>query len=118
MIREHAEQVEVVRWLRAANIFHCAIPNGARTSIGAARKLKAEGLVSGAPDLLIFDPPPNLPGRIGTALEMKREKGSYCSPAQREYLEEMRQRGWAIIVGKGAVHALQQLAAFGYRVPT
>lgn len=117
MRKEHDEQVLVVRYLRSASHVFCAIPNGARTSIRTAVKLKAEGLEKGAPDILIFDAPPNEPAFIGTALEMKREKGGHTSDEQKDWHIKLAARGWKIIIGKGAVNALNQLARLGYRVP-
>lgn len=114
---EHREQVEVVRWLRAAKILHFAVPNGARTSMSVARKLKAEGMVSGVPDLFILDAPPNAPGKVGVALEMKRTKGGTVSPEQRDWMAQLAIRGWETKVCHGAAEALTWLAVLGYRVP-
>jgi hypothetical protein len=114
---EHAETADVVRWLRAAGIMFAAIPNGARTSISVAKRLKAEGMVSGAPDLLIFDPPPAYPQYVGSALEMKRVKGGNATPEQRAFHAALVARRWLVIVGKGAAAALAALAQAGYRVP-
>ncbi len=114
---EHYETAEVVRWLRAAGLFYAAIPNGARTSPSVAKRLKAEGMVAGAPDLLIFDPPPAYPQYVATAVEMKRAKGASATPEQRAFHAALVDRHWLIIVGKGAAAALSELARAGYRVP-
>lgn len=129
---EHDAQAEVVRWLRAAGILFCAIPNGARTSMGVARKLKAEGLQKGAPDLLIFDPPPRsvqittvdrvngtigMRSFVGLALEMKAPNGAKPRPEQIEWADALKNRGWVTLTCYGAAEALRELAALGYRVP-
>ncbi len=114
---EHAEQVEVVRWLRAARICFAAIPNGARTSISVARRLKAEGLEAGAPDLLIFDAPPTAPDLRGVALEMKAPDAGKPSPEQLAWQEKLAARGWKTLVCYGAAEAFEALGKLGYRVP-
>lgn len=114
---EHAEQVEVVRWLRACGVLFCAVPNGARTSISVAKRLKAEGLEAGAPDLLIFTPPPKFPSVSGVAIEMKAQKGGRLSDEQAEWLASLSAHGWLAKCCRGAVDALTWLAELGYRVP-
>jgi hypothetical protein len=59
---EHAEQAALVAWadghagrLPALGLL-LAIPNGARTSMSVARRLKAEGLRKGCPDLFLAQP--------------------------------------------------------------
>lgn len=116
---EHEEQKIVAECLRNAGILFCAIPNGARTSMSVAKRLKAEGLEAGAPDLLIFDPPPVFRGEIprGVAVEMKAPKGGKPSPAQILWQRRLEERGWVALVCYGADEALKELARLGYRVP-
>ena len=113
---ELSEQVVVVRELRRAGLLYCAVPNGGRRDRREAYMLKASGVVSGVPDLLIFEPTPD--GHVGTALEMKREGGrmSNLSKAQRGWLEALSSRGWLVLVGFGAKDALEKLRAAGYEV--
>ncbi len=106
-----------MRWLRAADILHCAIPNGARTSMTMAKRLKAEGMSAGAPDLLIFDAPPAAPEFIGAALELKHPGGRKPSEEQQDWLIALAARGWMTRVCYGAAEALRWLAELGYRVP-
>ena len=112
---EHDEQAIVVRYLRAAGVCFCAVPNGARTSMAVARRLKAEGLERGAPDLLIFDAPE---GYRGVAIEMKRTDGSKPSPEQLDWQERLTARGWLTLICYGAAEALSELSRRGFRVPT
>lgn len=114
---EHAEQCEIAAVLRYAQIFFTALPNGGKRNVITGAKLKREGVVAGAPDILIFERPPNAPQYVGTALEMKREKGSSTSPEQLEFHEKLRAQGWLVIIAKGAEVARRELAAVGYRVP-
>lgn len=57
MPSEHDAQVAIFTWARMSETrlpalqLLFAVPNGARVSIGHARKLKAEGLKAGVPDI-------------------------------------------------------------------
>ena len=77
----------------------------------------AAGLSKGAPDLLVFDSPPNAPGNRGVAIEMKRVGGDKPSPEQRAWHADLQSRGWVVLVCYGASDALRELARLGYRVP-
>ncbi len=113
---ELSEQIEVVRCLRAAGVLFAAVPNGGRRDRREAALLKKSGVRAGVPDLLIFDSPPMRPQKRGVALEMKREGASpsAVSPAQREWLDALSERGWVGMVGRGAADALKQLRELGY----
>ena len=115
---EHSEQVVVVGQLRQAGVLVCAIPIAGRRGKVAGAKLVREGMSKGAPDLLIFDAPPALDGKVGTALEMKREGAtkSTVRPEQRRWLEKLSERGWHTLVGYGAKDALKKLKDAGYDV--
>lgn len=114
---EHHEQVILVQWLRRTGILFAAIPNGARTSLSVAKRLKAEGLSAGMPDLLIFDVPEGKTF-IGVAIELKRADGKgRASPEQMEWLAQLSARGWCALVCHGAADALMRLSELGYRVP-
>jgi hypothetical protein len=115
---EHAEQVEVVRWLRAADITFCASANAAKRSAALAAMLKAAGMQAGFPDLMIFDAPPLAPEFIGVAIEMKRADGKgRVSDEQQGWLIALAARGWKTKVCHGAADALRFLSSLGYRVP-
>jgi hypothetical protein len=115
---EHAEQVRVVHWLRVGGILHCAVPNGGYAlSPLAGRRMVEAGLSKGAPDLLIFDSPPNAPGNRGVAVEMKRVGGDKPTPEQLDWHAKLAERGWVVVVAYGAGEALRELARLGYRVP-
>lgn len=64
---EHDEQCALVEWLELNRYKFTAIPNGGHRSIGQAKKLKAEGVRGGLPDMLVIRN-----GRM-LFLEMKRE---------------------------------------------
>jgi hypothetical protein len=115
MVSELSEQIFVVRELRKRKVVFCSVPNGGRRDLREASKLKASGVEAGVPDILIFDPPPQLRA-VGTALEMKRAGGGRLSDKQKKWLELLRERGWHTLVAHGAEDALAQLAEAGYEV--
>ena len=100
---EHAEQVGFVQWFRARfpRVLIFAIPNGEKRSISVAKRLKAEGVVRGVPDLFI--PEWNL------WVEMKRAKGGRLSPEQKEMITYLEIIGHQTIVGNGAEDASKQV---------
>lgn len=91
-----------------------AIPNGARTSIGTARKLKAEGLRSGVPDLCLPVARALDHTRVYHALyvELKRQHGGTVSPEQRAWHDALRERGNLVVVCKGAQAAIAAITAY------
>lgn len=117
---EHHEQVAVMRWAALCADLHpdlrwlYAIPNGARTSIGTARKLKAEGLKSGVPDLCL--PVPRGVDHItrynGLYLELKRTRGGVVSATQREWHQALIERGYSVHVCRGATEAIHALCRY------
>jgi hypothetical protein len=78
-----------------------AIPNGEKRSITVAKRLKAEGVVRGIPDLFI--PQWNL------WVEMKRKTGGRLSPEQKSMIGYLEGVGHKVIVGKGAGDASRQI---------
>ena len=76
---EHEEQVAVCTWARAMQgrfpalgvLF--AVPNGARTSFSVAKRLKAEGVQAGIPDLCL---PVARKGFHACYVELKRLKAA------------------------------------------
>ena len=112
-MRELQSQITVVKELRRAGIFFCAIPNGIFTTKKQARMAKASGLEKGAPDLLIF----NAPKFVGIALEMKAP-GGRLRPEQKAWLARLKREGWLCLVAWSAEDALEQLCAAGLNVRT
>lgn len=100
---EHEEQREVVRWFRQTwpGVLIHAIPNGGARSKATAGRLKAEGVVSGVPDL--FVPAWRL------WVEMKRTKGGSLRPEQKDWIAYLEGCGYQCIVGKGAEDAKQKI---------
>ena len=96
----------MVRWFRQTwpGVLIHAIPNGGVRSKATAGRLKAEGVVSGVPDL--FVPAWRL------WVEMKRSKGGSLSPEQKDIIKQLESVGYWVIVGKGADDAKRQISAF------
>jgi hypothetical protein len=105
---EHAEQAALIAWadghagrLPALGLL-LAIPNGARTSMSVARRLKAEGLRKGCPDLFLAQP---ARGFCGLWLEMKRTRGGRVAPEQRQWHTALLAAGYDVRVCRGWVEA-------------
>ena len=103
---EHGEHVVFVNWFRAtfSNIMIYAIPNGGKRSITEAKRLKAEGVVPGIPDL-------HIPAwRLW--VEMKRTKGGRLSQEQGEVIDYLQTIGDSVIVAAGFESARAQVLEF------
>ena len=103
---EHSEQVGFINWFRAKypDVLIFAIPNGEKRAISVAKRLKAEGVVRGVPDLFI--PAWNL------WIEMKRVSGGRLSTDQKQMISYLENIGHSVIVGKGATDASQHIRKF------
>jgi hypothetical protein len=111
---EHAEQVEVVKWLRRRGAVVFAVPNGGKRSKITAAILKEEGVEAGVPDLVCLTRPPKAAHFVGVVIEMKRRKGGSFPPAQRAWKAHFERAGWLHILGKGCEDAIQKLQAVGF----
>ena len=93
-------------WFRATfpSILIYAIPNGGKRSITEAKRLKAEGVVPGIPDLHV----PAWKLRI----EMKRQKGGRVSTEQAEVMDYLQTVGDTCLVCAGFEDARRQVFKF------
>lgn len=114
VLTEDVEQKIVVIALERFGILFTHVPNGGNRGRTEAARLKGQGVKAGVPDLLIFDPPPAYPDKVGMALEMKRVKGSVTSPDQKAWIEELTARNWIAVICKGSGEALDELQRAGY----
>ena len=103
---EHSEQVGFINWFRSQypEILIFAIPNGEKRAISVAKRLKAEGVVRGVPDLYV--PAWNL------WIEMKRVSGGRLSTDQKQMISYLENIGHTVIIGKGATDASQNIRKF------
>ena len=107
---EHEEQATVVQYCRLRNIACFAIPNGtflagnSQRRAGQMRKLKAEGLKEGVPDLFI-PKPSNI--YSGLFIEMKRVKGSKTTAEQIAWNKYLNDEGYYAKICKGSGEAIK-----------
>lgn len=102
---EHEEQRAFISWWRKSFGDDCrifAIPNGEARGIAAARRLKAEGVTKGVPDL--FAP------TLGLWIEFKRQRGGRLSPEQADWRDYLIGCGYRWILAKGAADAVNQVS--------
>ena len=88
------------------DILWCASAGGARTSISEAKRIKASGYKRGFPDVFIYEPRGD---HHGLSIEMKREKGGVVSKHQKQWKEDLSERGFQSTIAKGFDHAVQIL---------
>ena len=123
LLSEHDHQVLLFRWADAmgfrlpelSEMF--AVPNGARTSMRTAKKLKAEGLKKGIEDIILLVP---RAGFHGLLIELKKADGvaSDVSPDQRSWHDVHRARGYCVDVCFGWERARDSLMFYLDQPPT
>ncbi len=98
---EHTEQAIFVGRVRGLHpdVVIAAVPNGVKTSRAGAVRLKAEGVLKGFPDLIIAEPRGIF---CGLYIEMKRTEKSRTSKEQRDVLDRLAKKGYAVAVTYGA----------------
>jgi len=92
---EHQEQSTFVNWMRIQHpsVRFAAIPNGTRTTVGAAVKAKKEGVSKGFPDLFIPS--------WALFIEFKRQKGGVISREQESWMIHLESLGYTCKVARG-----------------
>jgi len=106
---EHQQQVWLVEWVnwRKAEITQLdlfwASPNGGLRNKVTAKKMRAEGVLAGVPDLFLAQP---VGVSHGLFIEMKKRHGGRLEPEQEEMLYKLRNRGYACAV----CHSWQEAA--------
>tara|TARA_R100000908_G_C3728287_1_gene128540 strand:+ start:32 stop:406 length:375 start_codon:yes stop_codon:yes gene_type:complete len=114
-MRNQEEEVQkaVVQYLKLKypKIRYCASLGGIRTSFKQAVKAKATGYVKGFPDLQICMPTHE--GGIGGGgyhglfLEIKKDKKSYPTKEQKEWIAYLNDVGYCARVTKGVDESIQ-----------
>jgi hypothetical protein len=128
--KEHAEQSALITWANLSAAAHpelgllFAIPNGSflgdgvkrlasgkAVSLGAirSRKLKAEGVKTGVPDLCL---PVARGGFHGLYIEMKRTQGGTLSPEQKQWRQDLIEQGYHVALCKGQPAAQHTLTTY------
>lgn len=110
---EHEEQTGLILWARAnlpSELRHLlfAIPNGGLRTPRNAHTLKAEGVVSGIPDLFFAHP---IGFFHGLFIEMKRGRPgqSKISTEQAEMIIRLKKQGYACKICYGCIEAIEAL---------
>lgn len=119
---EHEDQKAVVDWARLNErrwpqfrlLF--AIPNGGKRNIVVARKLRAEGVKPGVPDLFLpvsmwIDDKVWSTFSRGLFIEMKR-KGGRPTPEQLRWHADLREQGYLVEVCEGFAAAIAMLKTY------
>jgi hypothetical protein len=104
-------QIAVVKWLRLQfpEIRYCASAGGMRTSLSVAKKMKASGYVKGFPDLFLYHPTMT---KNGMAIELKANKKSYASKEQKQWIEDLNNRGYYAIVSKSFDETIEKITDY------
>lgn len=105
---EEMEQEAVIEWTvlmekqypELAMLFHIA--NGGDRHPAVAKKLKAQGVKAGVPDLML---PVARGGWHGLFIEMKRQKGGRLSEEQKEWIKALTDEHYLAVRANGAEEA-------------
>ena len=120
---EAHEQAALFAWARSALVlrqypalrFLAAIPNGlAASSIGAARRMKEQGMTAGVPDLVL---PVAAGGYHALWIEMKRRTRGRVSAEQKCWLEYLNRAGYRAVVCGGWDAAREEILQYLSAVP-
>ena len=114
-ISEDREQQALFEWMARQAAKHpelawaFAVPNGARTNMTQAIKLKRTGMKAGVPDVFI----PAMRGNYGGLfIEMKRQDGGIVSPEQKRYMAALTNLGYKCVVAKGVEAAIKEITEY------
>lgn len=116
---EEFEQQKLAVWLDTHGLVWCHVPNGGHRHKATAGKMRAAGVKSGVPDVLIFD---RCGDWRGVALELKRRKApgvpnGRVSPEQKGWHANLAALGWLVLIAYGKDDAVQQLVSQGIGLP-
>jgi hypothetical protein len=102
---EAAVQKAVIDYLRYQypDALYCATAGGMKASYKQAARMKLTGYVKGVPDLQIFEP---RGGFHGLMIEIKKDKTSYPTTEQKEWIKKLNERGYSAHVCKGVDEAI------------
>lgn len=95
---EKTEHLQVAQYLRYKGVVFNHSPNEGRREVQYTHQLKQMGMRPGFPDFFIYE----ARGKYhGLAIELKRRKGGTVSPAQKQVLAELNERGYRAEVARG-----------------
>lgn len=106
--KEHSEQTRFVMKVRAFHpaVLCFAVPNGASVSAAQRLRLTHEGMMPGAPDLMLF-----AAGLPPLAVEMKTDTGK-TSKEQLSMHQALRDRGAVVQLCRSAEEAYNAMTAW------
>lgn len=112
---EAEEQRALFTWASVAKraypelqyMFH--VPNGGKRNAREAALLKAEGVKSGVPDIVL---PVAKGGYHGLYIELKRRKSGTVSEDQKKYLEHLNFAGYRAVVCRGWMQARDEIMSY------
>ena len=110
---EHDIQVRFVKYLDFKKVLYSSTANGIflkdrKTAHRIMNKMKAEGLKTGLPDILIFEP---RGGFNGLMIELKSKTGK-TSDDQKKWIKALNDRGYKALVCKGLDSAINSLETY------
>ncbi len=109
---EDSEQTAIAQYLdlKIGHYNWCHVPNGGNRNAITGKKLKAQGVKAGVPDIIIFKRSKDVIFYrfVGVAIEMKRRdmKSSDVKPEQREWIRQLGDNRWLVYVAAGAGDAI------------
>jgi len=115
-LSEHSLQVQIIGLIEISkshpDIIAVAIPNAGRRSWQTGKKMKAEGMKKGAPDLVILLPE----GRVGW-MENKKPKGGRMSDEQLGFEARCKRLGHHYARARNMEQAIAALNQWGALKP-
>lgn len=112
---EKHEQKALATYLDALGLLWYHVPNEAIVKPQYGRERKALGVKAGVPDVIIHERPPRCPAAIGVAVELKStDPTRTASDAQRQWLKDLKERGFVVAVCHGAYEAIKFLCGLGF----
>jgi len=101
---ESVEQINLFRWAAYTSGAHPElklmyhVPNGGKRNLTTAKRLKAEGVKAGVPDIFL---PVARSGYHGLYIELKKQKGNTTTDNQEFWLGELSKQGYQTTVCMG-----------------
>jgi hypothetical protein len=112
---ESVEQICLFRWAmyeeskypELALMYH--VPNGGKRNITTAKRLKAEGVKPGVPDIHL---PVPRKGFHGLYIELKKQRGSSTTENQDYWIEALNAQGYCAVVCRGWEEASRKIIEY------
>lgn len=111
---EHFVQKAICQYLDLRGVVYFAIGNGGKRNVITAKKMKAEGVTAGIPDLCIINE------GMAYFLEVKRpasgsSKKGYLSKVQKEKIAELKEAGAEVAVVYSVADVISCCIEWGFR---